>query len=241
MSRQVAICQPHYLPWIGYFEMIDRVDLFVLFDDVHFIKREWKNRNRIRKERRGSDTRWLSVPIERACQRGTPICEARLAPEPDWRTAHLSALHQVYGAAPFFDDLYPWLQGLLAEPHATLGSLNCRLIGALCERLGIMTPRIQSSTLSATGAKTERLVSVLGAVEATDYLANNGSAAYLEPECFEEARISWAFQDYTHPHYAQRSGTTPLPFLSHLSVLDLMMNHGPHSLEILRQGRPEAD
>ena len=88
MSRQVAICQPHYLPWIGYFEMIDRVDLFVLFDDVHFIKREWKNRNRIRKERRGSDTRWLSVPIERACQRGTPICEARLAPEPDWRTEY---------------------------------------------------------------------------------------------------------------------------------------------------------
>ena len=81
MSHQVAICQPHYIPWIGYFEMIDRVDEFTFLDDVDFIKREWKNRNRIRRDRTSSETKWLSVPIERASQRGTHISDAQLARE----------------------------------------------------------------------------------------------------------------------------------------------------------------
>ena len=239
MSRSVAICQPHYLPWIGYFEMIDRVDLFVLFDDVDFIKREWKNRNRIRKERSSAETRWLSVPIERSSQRHTPICEARLSPEVNWPRQHLEAIRQVYGGAPHFDSIYPWLTALLQQPHSTLGELNCTLIEAFCDQVGVHTELVRSSSLQSHGSKTERLLSVLRAVEATSYLANNGSKNYLEPSLFEEAEIAWSFQDYERPDYAQRVAGQELPFLSHLSIVDLLMNHGPESLEIIRQGRPE--
>lgn len=238
MSRWVAICQPHYLPWIGYFEMIDRVDRFVFLDDVDFIKREWKNRNKVRKERTSADTKWLTVPIERNCQRGTPIHEARLANEQNWVQNHLNTIQQVYRGTEYYTDVYPWLEALLRQPAQTLGELNGRLITQLCARLGIQTELVRSSDLDTTGRKTERLVSVLHAVQATHYLANNGSASYLEPQHFHSAHIEWGYQNYTHPRYSQHSQDQPLPFLSHLSVVDLLMNHGPASLEIIRRGRP---
>ena len=238
MSRHVAICQPHYLPWIGYFEMIDRVDLFVLFDDVDFIKREWKNRNRIRKDQTSTETRWLTVPVKRSCQRGTPIHQARLANDLEWSQTHLNAIQQVYRGTTHFAELYPWLEAQLRPPAQTLGELNCRLIVALCEFLGIHTSLVRSSELTNNGRKTDRLLSVLNAVNASHYLANNGSASYLEPQCFTDANIEWRYQDYTHPIYIQRSKNKEVPFLSHLSVIDLLMNHGPQSLEIIRKGRP---
>ncbi len=99
MSHLVAICQPHYIPWIGYFEMIDRVDEFVFLDDVDLIMREWKTRNRIRKERTGGEAKWLTVPIARECRRGTPIAGARLGGDPAWRSRHLDAFREVYRCA----------------------------------------------------------------------------------------------------------------------------------------------
>ena len=122
--KQIACCQPHYIPWIGYFEMIDRVDEFWFLDDVDFIKREWKNRNRIRKDRTGAEVKWLTVPIERASQRGTHIAAARLASDVDWRRRHLDAFRHVYRHAPFFADALELLEAGFARPAATIGELN---------------------------------------------------------------------------------------------------------------------
>lgn len=237
MSRRVAICQPHYVPWIGYFEMIDRVDTFVLLDDVDYIKREWKNRNRIRKEALGTETKWLSVPIERADQRDTPIARARIA-DTDWARKHLDGFFQVYRDTAHFDAAYTLLQTGLQRNAATLGELNVALIEDVCGALGIDTELRRSSDLDAGGRKTEKLLALCRATGAERYLANNGSATYLEPERFEAAGIECRYQDYEHPTYPQRSGKTELPFLSHLSVLDLIANHGPDALDILRSGRP---
>lgn len=234
--KRVAILQPHYVPWIGYFEMVDRVDEFWCFDDVDFIKREWKNRNKIRDRAEGADTKWLTVPIARGCQRGTELRATRLADEPDWRRKHLDAVAEVYRRTPGFDDAYGILEAGLARPATTLADLNVGLLEDLCVYLGIRTPLRRTSTLGLTGVKTERLVAVCAAVGATAYLANNGSAAYLEPERFERAGIECSYQDYAHPTYRQASRGRELPFLSHLSILDLIANHGRDALAILRAG-----
>ena len=234
--KQIACCQPHYIPWIGYFEMIDRVDEFWFLDDVDFIKREWKNRNRIRKDRTGAEVKWLTVPIERASQRGTHIAAAKLASDVDWRRRHLDAFRHVYRHAPFFTDALELLEAGFARTAATLGDLNVALLIDLCRYLGIETALGCTSSLGASGHKTEKLIGVCRAVGATGYLANNGSAGYLRLECFADERIACAFQDYEHPTYEQRSQGALLPFVSHLSVLDLIANQGADSLELLRQG-----
>lgn len=240
MSHRIAICQPHYVPWIGYFEMIDRVDEFVFLDDVDVIMREWKTRNRIRKQRAGTETKWLTVPIERRSRRGTYLCDARIGGESTWRRKHRDALRAVYDRAPFFDDAYRLLHDGLARGVATLADLNIALVEDTCAYLGITTPLRRSSELGTTGHKTDKLVAVCLAVGADGCLANNGSAGYLERDRFTERRIEVDFQDYRHPTYRQTSGGEELPFLSHLSILDLIANHGIESLRILRSGSPKC-
>ncbi|MEO0652828.1 MAG: WbqC family protein [Planctomycetota bacterium] len=235
--KTIAILQPHYLPWIGYFEMIDRVDEFWLFDDVDFIKREWKNRNRIRGTADGSEPKWLSVPIERACQRGTPIAEARLASDVDWRRRHRDAFDEVYRHAPHHALAAQLLEAGLAREARTLAELNAALLEVLCGQLGIQTPLRRTSTLAVEGAKTERLIAVCRAVGATAYLANDRSSDYLQLERFAEAGIEIEYQGYAHPEYVQRSRGRELPFLSHLSVLDLIANQGEDALSVIRAGR----
>ncbi len=235
---RIAVCQPHYVPWIGYLEMVDRVDVFWCLDDVDFVKREWKNRNRIRKEREAAEAKWLTVPVEHACQRQTALCDARIAREPDWRAAHLASLQQVYARAPFGGLALELLRAGLAEPHERLADLNVALLRRTCALLGIATPIRRTSELGVAGRKTERLLAVCRAAGATAYLANNASAAYLEAGRFADAGIELAYQDYEHPRYAQRSGGRELPFLSHLSILDLVANQGPDALAVVRAGRP---
>lgn len=239
-ARQTcAIVQPHYLPWIGYFEMADRVDVFVLLDDVQFIKREWKNRNRIRKTASAEDTKWLSVPIRRECQHGL-IRDAAISDDFEWIDTHGHALHEVYGRTPFYEEYAGWLNELL-ERHrtgSTLAALNMELIGELCRKLGITTKLVASSSLEVGGVREEKLLRICQAVEADFYLANNATATYVGAEYFGAAGIGFATQDYAHPVYGQTTRNQPLPFISHLSVIDLLFNQGSEALDIIRQGRP---
>ena len=236
--RNVAICQPHYLPWLGYFAMIDAVDTFVFLDDVDFIKREWKNRNRIRGDREAEDTRWLTVPVDRSCQRHTPLAACTLSTAVDWRRDHLNALRQVYRKAPFFTPTMVLMEELLAPVDATLADLNIRTVSRLCEHLGITTPLVRSSAFGVPGSRTTRLRNLCLALGASHYLANNGSAAYLDREDLVAHGLTVSFQDYAHPTYPQVSGRAALPWLSHLSIVDALMNLGPATAACLREGTP---
>jgi len=234
-----AILQPHYLPWLGYLEMIDRVDVFVFLDDADFIKREWKNRNRVREGPYATAARWLTVPIARDCQQGTPILAARINDDHAWVARHLDALRFAYRKAPRFDAVFPELETMLATRYGRLAELNIALLDWMCGRLGIATPRVRASSLGVPGRKTERLIGIAQAVGAYAYLANNASAAYLDEAAFAEAGIALAYQDYRHPVYGQFYAGTELPFLPQLSVIDLLMNQTPEmALATIRSGRP---
>ena len=240
MTLSCAICQPHYLPWMGYFEMIDRVQLFVFLDDVQFIKREWKNRNRIRKEARSSETKWLSVPVAKQRWPGKPLCQSEIASHRPWASEHANHIRSVYRGAPHFADLQPILH-LIEEGGTLLADFNISLVEALCETLGIDTLFERASRLGVRGAKTDRLLGICREVGAKSYLANDASRVYLDEAAFTRHGIDLEYQSYRHPSYAQRSGTAELATISHLSVIDLIANHGGGSLEIIRRGRGLAE
>lgn len=233
-----AILQPHYLPWIGYFDMIDRVDVFVLFDDVQFIKREWKNRNRIRKTATSNETKWMTVPINKDSQRKL-IKDALISNERDWVAEHGHSMIAVYRYAPYFDEYFPQLQEI-TKKHAerTLADLNIALLEYFCKIFGIQTRLVRSSELDTYGRREEKLLSLCKILNADFYLANNATAEYVEADFFRKEGIDFGMQDYRHPRYEQKYKTERLPFISYLSVVDLLFNCGTSSVEIIRQGDP---
>lgn len=232
-----AIMQPTYLPWIGYFDLIDTVDQFVFLDDAQVLKRSWGVRNRIAG---ANGEAFLSVPLSGHSQKeNCTFVNTRLAPEPKWRKTHLATLRHAYGKAPFFAQEFPHLEALLSSDHETIGALNIAFITATAQRIGINTHFIEASTLrGVTGRKDDRLLSICRVIGADTYLAAQGSAAYIEQEseggAFGGSGITLRYHGFDHPVYAQGAD----PFISHMSVVDLLMRCGSQAaLDIIRSGR----
>jgi len=225
---KVAIHQPHYLPWLGYLDKIDAADVFVLLDTVQFKKHDWQNRNRIRAK---DGWQWLTVPvIDRFPER---IDQVEVNGRTDWARKHAQALRLHYGGCRFWETLGPQLTELIQQPWARLCDLNVAVLDLLCGRLGLRTPRVRASTLAAREEPTDRLIDLVRAAGGTVYLAGSQGPAYMDVARFVQAGIAVEVQSYQHPQYPQRYA----PFLPGLSVVDLLLNCGPDSLEILRSGR----
>jgi hypothetical protein len=225
---KVAIHQPQYLPWLGYFDKLDSADVFILLDTVQFKKHEWQNRNRIRT---GDGWQWLTVPIIDRFPERIDLVEINATT--DWQRKHGQALRLHYGRAPFWEPLGPELVALLGQPWPRLRELNVAVTDLLCRQLGIQTRRLLASGLSAREDPTDRLIDLCRAVGGTAYLAGESGPAYMDVARFVEAGIEVQVQAYTHPPYPQRYQ----PFVSHLAVIDLLFNCGPESLQVLRSGR----
>jgi len=239
MSKPLScgICQPHYLPWIGYFEMIDRVDVFVFLDDVQFIKREWKNRNRIRKSARSQEALWLTVPINRCTQR-CRLDRTFPADHGRWHVSHVRSMKHTYSHAPKFDTVSEKLfEAMRPGRGESLADMNIRSTIRICELLGIETKLMRSSQMNAVGVKGDKLLCICSMLGINHYLANDRSEQYLDLGLFVDAGVAVEFQRYVHPVYGQWHRSVRLPFLSHLSIVDLLFNHGAASLDILRSDR----
>ncbi len=225
---KVAIHQPQYLPWLGYLDKVDSADLFILLDTVQYKKHEWQNRNRIRVK---DGWQWLTVPIiDRFPER---IDQVEINPSADWQRKHYQALRLHYAKAQFWEPLGPDLLGLIERPWTRLAELNCAALHLLCRHLGITTPRVLASSLTAREEPTDRLIDLCRVVGGSTYLAGQGGADYMNLDRFRDSGIGLEVQAYRHPTFPQRYQ----PFVSHLSVIDLLFNCGPESLEIIRSGR----
>ena len=225
---KVAIHQPQYLPWLGYLDKLDSADVFVILDTVQFKKHEWLNRNRIRTK---EGWQWLTVPvIDRFPER---IDRVEINARVDWSRKHRQAVRLHYGTAPFWDPLGPALLAILDRPWTHVRDLNVAVLELLCSRLGIDTRCLLASSVSARDEPTDRLIDLCRAVGGTEYLSGESGPQYMEIERFARAGIAVSVQDYRHPEYSQQH----TPFVSHLSVVDLLFNCGPDSLALLRSGR----
>jgi hypothetical protein len=232
-ALKIAISQPTYLPWLGYFDLIDQVDVFVLLDSVQFEKQSWQQRNRIKTP---AGLQWLTVPVMFRGRLGQRILEVEIR-DPEFVRKHLRAVELNYRRAPFFESYFPELTQILQDCSASalLVDLNVRIIRWLCGILGIRTQILRSSDLNADGRRSQLLVNVCRALNADLYLSPLGSTTYVldDLSLFSHADIKIAFQHYQHPQYRQLFP----PFLSHASLLDLIFNEGENSMAILRAGR----
>jgi len=222
----LVVLQPGYLPWLGYFDLMQKADIFVHYDDVQFDKNGWRNRNRV-KGAKGAV--WLTVPVRHSGQSGQSILDVEIDNRQDWRRKHLATVTQAYGRAPFADKLVPKLRQILERPWPLLVNLDLTLIDWLAAELAIATPRHRSSALGISGDRNERLIDLCMHFGANRYLSGNAAQDYLEPERFAAAGIEVVWHDYTHPSYQQLHGA----FEPYLSVLDLMLNAGGQSRAIL--------
>jgi WbqC-like protein family len=226
---RVAIHQPQYLPWLGYFDKMDRADCFVILDDVQFKKNEWQNRNRIKTP---AGWQWLTVPVRhRFPQR---ISEVRLDGAAPWPRKHLGALVANYSGAPAFERHRPFLEESFARPWDRLLDLSLGTLGYLMGALGIETKLVLASALDPAPAEnaTDRLIAICRAVGADTYLSGTGGRDYLDAPRFDRAGLRVEVQAFRCPVYPQRFGG----FEPNLSIVDLLFNCGAESLAILRGG-----
>ncbi|MCS6774934.1 MAG: WbqC family protein [Chloroherpetonaceae bacterium] len=222
MTR-VAVLQSNYLPWKGYFDIIHDVELFVFYDDVQYTRNDWRNRNRIKTP---SGPLWLTVPVGTALDRR--ICDVTLPPDPRWAEKHWKTLRQYYGKAPYFALYADLLRHVYLEcAWATLSELNQYLIRTISrDLLGISTNFADSREYALTGRRQERLLQLLQAVGATEYLSGPAARSYIDPEAFAQAGIHLRYKDYAgYPEYPQFHP----PFDHHVTILDLLFHTGPQA------------
>lgn len=230
---RIAITQPTYLPWLGYFDLMDQVDTFVILDSVQFEKRSWQQRNRIKTP---SGLQWLTVPVAVHGKFEQSIREARIS-DSRFAQKHIRTLNGNYARAGHFSEYFSSLSMALCRGAATacLVDLNMELLSFFRDALGITTPLVLASSLMPEGKRTHHLADICTNLGATEYLSQIGSAAYLltELDVLTACNIETRFQNYRHPEYKQLFP----PFVPFASTIDLIFNEGERAMDIIRVGR----
>ena len=226
----IGILQPAYLPWLGFFEQIQRVDAFVILDDVQHTKQDWRTRNRIRA---GVDEgfAYLTVPVKKAPVE-TLVKDVLVAYDQKWIPKHLNLLRANYARAPHFEEHFQGLRQVLETRPERLVELDMRLTEYLARAFGLSTPTLFSSQYDVPGRKTEKLINLCQAVGATDLYDGWSAQNFIDPEDFRAANLGLHYQKYTPVEYPQQYA----PFLPFLSAVDALFNCGPACPAIIRRG-----
>ena len=225
----IATMQPTYLPWLGYFDMISKVDCFVFLDNVQFEKRSWQSRNKIKSP---DGELLLSVPVNTKSRFSQEIKDVELVEPQIFRSQHLKSIARFYAKSEYFKEVFPVLEKAFISETNRLASLNIDLIIAITKYLGLNTEFFLGSELSAKGSKTNLTVAQCVELGGTKFLAAQGSRDYVSLENgFEDNGIQVEFHNFAYPIYRQQFGT----FISHLSVIDVLFNCGKHSKEFFKQ------
>jgi len=224
----VSINQPAYLPWLGYFDRIIKSDIHIVLDHVQFEKNSMVNRNKIRTPQGWA---WMTVPVLTKGRFGDlSISTLKINDTVRWSKKHWRTLEMNYSRAPFFDEYAPFFMDVFHREWSYLSLLVNEINSYVLEVLDVGTRIVYSSDLGVTQKKTDLILELCKKVDAKTYISGPFGRDYLDRGKFEELNIQLQFHDYSHPAYRQAfSGFEP-----YMSVIDLLFNHGPDSLEILR-------
>jgi len=232
MPKTVAIVQSNYIPWKGYFDLINSVDEFVLYDDMQYTRRDWRNRNLI-KTPRGLE--WLTIPV---VVKGRYLQKIRetVVSDPDWPRKHWATLVHNYGKAPCFREYQAVFEELYASIEGdSLSRINFRFIEAVCGLIGIRSRLTWSMDYELVEGKTERLVGLCKAAGATHYLSGPSARDYIDERLFAQAGIGVSYMDYTgYPEYRQLHGG----FEHGVTILDLIFNEGRDAPRFMKSFGP---
>lgn len=226
-AATLVVLQPGYLPWLGFFDQMNRSDVFVYYDDVQFDKNGWRNRNRIKSP---NGPHWLTVPVRVSAF--PPILEVEIDRRTPWARQHLGTIRQFYARAPHFKRCFPELEEVLNRPWERLVDVDLAVTELLCVWMGLRRQIARSSELGIQGERSERLLHLCRHFGVTRYLSGNAAQCYLDVDMFQAAGIQVEWQDYQPPTYPQLHGE----FVPYLSALDLILNCGDESLAIIASG-----
>jgi len=220
MSRKAFIVQSNYIPWKGYFDAINRADVFVLYDDMQYTRRDWRNRNRIKTP---NGTAWLTIPVQVKGKYLQKINETAIS-DLGWNEAHWKTIAMNYARAPHFGLYKDLFEDLYLNCRETmLSAVNHRFIRAICDMLGITTEIRWSSEFELRGDRNERLLNLCLDLGADEYLSGPSAGAYLDAGLWQNRGVNITFLDYSgYPEYPQLFGT----FEHAVSVIDLLFNTG---------------
>ena len=226
MKVKGAIIQSCYLPWKGYFDIINDVDLFVFLDDVQYTARDWRNRNSI-KTRQG--LLWLTVPV--GTKRNRLIQDVTIN-QHEWQNKHYKSIKHHYGKATHYQHIEPLMQRIYAEHvWGNLSELNQFITREIAQHfLGIDTEFINAASLHVSGKKTARLIEICKITGITHYVSGPSARDYIDPSLFKKAEIGMEFKEYSgYPTYQQLYP----PFAHHVSILDLLAQTGADAADYI--------
>ncbi len=218
--KKIAILQSNYIPWKGYFDIIAAVDEFIIYDDMQYTRRDWRNRNQIKTPQ---GLQWLTIPVQVKGKYHQKIRETTIDGE-NWASTHWKVLSQNYRRAPYFDEISVWLEPLyLNQTHTHLSELNRQFIESICHYLNIKTTISNSWDYTLLEDKTERLASLCVQAGGTEYISGPSAKAYINEETFTTLNMKLTWFDYSnYIEYPQLWGD----FTHGVSILDLLFNCG---------------
>ena len=219
--KKVAILQSDYIPWKGYFDIINKVDEFILYDDMQYTRRDWRNRNQIKTQ---NGMMWLTIPVETKGKFYQKINETKVSGH-RWAQEHWKAICLNYARAPYFKAYEPLFEHLYEEAGKLdyLSEINYLFLSTICMELGIVTKLSWSSDYPLSEGKTERLMDLVHDAGGDYYLSGPSAKDYIVDEVFEKAGIELAYMSYEgYPEYPQLHGD----FTHTVSILDLLFMTG---------------
>ena len=218
--------QPVYLPWLGLFHKIALAETFVYFDQVQYLPKDWMNRNKIRTK---NGSIWLTVPVLRKGYRDLKTSEIEINNSINWQKKHLRSISLNYKKSPYFENYIPFFEDVYSRKWEFLGDLNEYMLKWFLDELGIKVNFLNAKNFKFQGEKSSLILNMCKKLDASTYIFGTLGKDYANVHEFEKNNIKLIFQDYNHPKYSQLYSE----FVSHLSIIDLLFNHGPKSLEII--------
>ncbi|RGM99152.1 WbqC family protein [Fusobacterium mortiferum] len=230
--KKIAILQSNYIPWKGVFDMMNKVDIFVFFEDVDFTKRDWRTRNKIKTP---EGEVWLSIPVKKS-SRGTKIYEIEISQETNWQEKHYQTIVQYYKKAKFFPE-YKWLLDkiYLEKKWENLSEFNIYVNTLIARELGIKTTFINSKDLETNGTKDDKLIEIIKKLDGDFYLSGPAAKDYIVNEKFKKEKIELAYIEYKYPEYTQLYGE----FNHYITILDVLFNCGKEAPKYIFTGNIE--
>ncbi|WP_339274830.1 WbqC family protein [Paenibacillus sp. FSL W8-0426] len=218
--NRTAVLQSNYIPWKGYFDIINDVDTFIFYDDVQYTKNDWRNRNKVKS---ATGAQWLTIPVNNS--NDSLICEV-LLPNSNWNVKHFKTISALYSKAPYFKIYKDFLEHVYLERKwCSLSELNQYLIQYISkELLGISTTFKDSREFNSEGKKLDRLLDLLHKSGTDLYVSGPAAKDYIDDGRFEEEGIKLVYKDYKHyPEYNQFHP----PFDHYVTIFDLLFHTGP--------------
>ena len=234
MKKMIGIMQPTYMPWMGYFSMIDQTDAFVFLDNVQLAGRSWQVRNKIKLN---DKEKMLTIPVDKSVNRDERMIYNTPYMDESWKKSHLETIKQAYRKSPFYHEVMEFLALVYLKEYGSVGEMNIALITEICKRIGIGTRLYSASGLHVNGHKDDLLVEICQELKADAYLSAQGSAAYIEKDtaggAFARHGIELFYLNYEHPEYRQQGEH----FIAYIGIYDLLFNVGiDESLAYIRKG-----